>query len=120
MIVNSLSLERTFYNPVYDVPFILQPSEVASHSITDETLATYVMLFVCSTWAKYSQPSKTKGTRLLLINEVSLGKCTDLYKFDTDLTAPPDGYNSTHGVRKTEGIQSDFQVKKLNPQNQHV
>ncbi|KAI0229496.1 Protein mono-ADP-ribosyltransferase PARP4 [Lamellibrachia satsuma] len=62
-----------------------------------------------STWVKYSQPSNTKGTRMLLINEVSLGKCADCYKFDTELTAPPSGYSSVHGVRKTESIQSDFQ-----------
>ena len=107
-------------NPVCDVPFTLQTSEVTSPTITNVTLTTYLMLCVCSTWSKYSQPSKTKGTRLLLINEVSLGKCADLYKFDTELTAPPVGYNSTHGVRKSEIVQSDFQVSKTNPNKRHV
>ena len=50
---------------------------------------------------------------MLLINEVSLGKCADCYKFDTELTAPPSGYSSVHGVRKTESIQSDFQVNQI-------
>ena len=46
---------------------------------------------------------------MLLINEVSLGKCADFYKFDTELTAPPSGYNSVCGTT-TETCQSDFKV----------
>ena len=46
---------------------------------------------------------------MLLINEVSLGKCADLYKFDTELTAPPGGYNSVRGTT-TGTCQSDFKV----------
>ena len=63
-----------------------------------------------STSAKYSSPSKTRGTRLMVVSEVALGNSKDYYKFDLDLKAPPEGFDSTHGVRKQEGVASDFEV----------
>uniref|UniRef100_A0A2C9KRG3 Poly [ADP-ribose] polymerase n=1 Tax=Biomphalaria glabrata TaxID=6526 RepID=A0A2C9KRG3_BIOGL len=53
-----------------------------------------------NTSVQYSTPSKTKGSRLLLINEVALGQIKDYTTHETSLVAPPPGYNSTHGVSK--------------------
>ncbi|XP_041352469.1 protein mono-ADP-ribosyltransferase PARP4-like isoform X2 [Gigantopelta aegis] len=61
-----------------------------------------------STSAKYSHPSKTKGTRLMLVNEVALGGCLDVFEYNTELKEPPEGYNSVHGVRKKHSIDSQF------------
>ncbi|XP_025097286.1 poly [ADP-ribose] polymerase 4-like [Pomacea canaliculata] len=59
--------------------------------------------------ALYSTPSKTKGTRLLLVNEVALGQCYDYTAIDTTLTKPPEGYNSVHGVGKKNDNSSHFE-----------
>ncbi|XP_033740043.1 protein mono-ADP-ribosyltransferase PARP4-like isoform X2 [Pecten maximus] len=61
-----------------------------------------------STSVKYSQVSKSRGTRMMLVNKVALGKCMDLYKHDQTLTKAPDGYFSVHGVAKTSNKPSDF------------
>lgn len=61
-----------------------------------------------STSAKYSKPSKCKGSRLMLINEVALGKCLDLFKHQTELSVAPAEYDSVHGVRATNDVKSDF------------
>ncbi|CAG5135718.1 unnamed protein product, partial [Candidula unifasciata] len=58
---------------------------------------------------RYSSPSKTKGSRLLLVNEVALGSCKDFNKHDTTLVAPPEGYNSTHGVSRKWDKSSEFE-----------
>lgn len=50
------------------------------------------------------------GCRLLLVCEVALGQCKDLYKRDFTLTSAPEGYNSVHGVRHTQNAPSDFEV----------
>lgn len=50
-----------------------------------------------ATSLKYAKPSRQKGTCLLAICEVALGKCCDYIDFDTSLTKPPPGYNSTRG-----------------------
>ncbi|XP_056320851.1 LOW QUALITY PROTEIN: protein mono-ADP-ribosyltransferase PARP4-like [Danio aesculapii] len=50
------------------------------------------------TSVKYSKPSVTDGSRLLLVCEVALGRCKDLLKKDTSLTCAPDGFHSVHGV----------------------
>ncbi|XP_060682050.1 protein mono-ADP-ribosyltransferase PARP4 isoform X2 [Hemiscyllium ocellatum] len=62
-----------------------------------------------STSIKYSKPSKTDGSRLLVICDVSLGKCKEYYKKDFTLSAPPPEYSSVHGIRKTESIYSEFE-----------
>ncbi|GFR66346.1 poly [ADP-ribose] polymerase [Elysia marginata] len=62
------------------------------------------------TSVKYSAPSSTKGTRLMLINEVALGKTKEFLSHDTSLTSAPDGYDSTHGVGKSENSESEFKV----------
>ncbi|XP_078001506.1 protein mono-ADP-ribosyltransferase PARP4-like isoform X2 [Glandiceps talaboti] len=61
-----------------------------------------------STSAKYTSASQKRGTRLMLVNEVALGQCLDVYKYNTEMTGPPNGYHSVHGVRKTEQQPSDF------------
>ncbi|XP_035659528.1 protein mono-ADP-ribosyltransferase PARP4-like [Branchiostoma floridae] len=61
-----------------------------------------------STSAAYSSPNKHRGTRYMVVSEVALGKCKDVYKHDTSLTQPPQGYNSVHGVKGTEEITSEF------------
>lgn len=59
---------------------------------------------------KYSKPSVTDGSRLLLVCEVALGRCKDLLKKDATLTCAPDGYHSVHGVRRTPNRLSEFEV----------
>lgn len=56
----------------------------------------------------YSTASKTKGTRLMLINEVALGNCLDKTQKDLTLTCAPEGYQSVHGVKATDEQPSDF------------
>ncbi|KAK2850221.1 hypothetical protein Q7C36_009004 [Tachysurus vachellii] len=62
-----------------------------------------------NTSVKYSKPSVTDGSRLLLVCEVALGQCKDLHKRDFTLTSAPDGYNSVHGVRRKQNKLSDFE-----------
>ncbi|XP_026074212.1 poly [ADP-ribose] polymerase 4-like isoform X8 [Carassius auratus] len=61
------------------------------------------------TSVKYSKPSVTDGSRLLLVCEVALGRCKDLLKKDTTLTCAPDGCHSVHGVRRSPSRLSDFE-----------
>ncbi|XP_078337991.1 uncharacterized protein LOC111100311 isoform X3 [Crassostrea virginica] len=61
-----------------------------------------------STSIKYSKPSKTRNTRMMLVNQVALGNSLDVYKHQRDLTTPPSGYDSVHGVASGEGVESDF------------
>ncbi|XP_051565947.1 protein mono-ADP-ribosyltransferase PARP4-like isoform X9 [Myxocyprinus asiaticus] len=61
------------------------------------------------TSVKYSKPSVTDGSRLLLVCEVALGQCKDLLKRDTTLTSAPEDYNSVHGVRRTPEKPSEFE-----------
>jgi poly [ADP-ribose] polymerase len=51
----------------------------------------------CTSFA-YTTPGKKK-TCLMAIARVALGKMKDYTKITYGLTAPPDGYNSCHGVR---------------------
>lgn len=46
---------------------------------------------------KYSKLGKTRNTRLIGIYDVALGECKEYTDFDTSLTQPPFGYQSTHG-----------------------
>uniref|UniRef100_A0A8D2KV15 Poly [ADP-ribose] polymerase n=1 Tax=Varanus komodoensis TaxID=61221 RepID=A0A8D2KV15_VARKO len=58
---------------------------------------------------KYAQPSRTDGTRMLLICDVALGKCYDTHYTDSSLTAAPSGYDSVHAVSKKEDDYSEFE-----------
>ncbi|KAM4731321.1 protein mono-ADP-ribosyltransferase PARP4 [Anableps anableps] len=62
-----------------------------------------------STSLKYSKPSQTDGSRLLLVCDVALGFCKSLYKKDLTLTQAPKGYHSVHGVRHTYKATSEFE-----------
>ncbi|XP_077154465.1 protein mono-ADP-ribosyltransferase PARP4 isoform X3 [Ranitomeya variabilis] len=61
-----------------------------------------------STSVKYSQPSDTTGSRLLVICDVALGKCTDVFHRNYTITEAPNGFDSVHGVQQKEGVKSDF------------
>ncbi|XP_056321137.1 protein mono-ADP-ribosyltransferase PARP4-like [Danio aesculapii] len=61
------------------------------------------------TSVKYSKPSVTDGTRLLLVCEVALGRCKDLLKKDASLTCAPDGFHSVHGVCRSHIRFSEFE-----------
>ncbi|KAF4109487.1 hypothetical protein G5714_010560 [Onychostoma macrolepis] len=61
------------------------------------------------TSVKYSKPSVTDGSRLLLVCDVALGRCKDLLKKDTTLTSAPDDYHSVHGVQRSPNRRSEFE-----------
>lgn len=54
-----------------------------------------------NTSLKYAHLSQKKNTRLVVICDVALGNCKDYYDFDTSLTMPPEGFDSTHGIKKS-------------------
>ncbi|XP_062287689.1 protein mono-ADP-ribosyltransferase PARP4 [Scomber scombrus] len=62
-----------------------------------------------STGLKYSKPSVTDGSRLLLVCDVALGGCKDVQRRDPTLTQAPEGHDSVHGVRRTQNTQSEFE-----------
>ncbi|XP_032773119.1 protein mono-ADP-ribosyltransferase PARP4 [Rattus rattus] len=62
-----------------------------------------------STSIKYAHAGETDGSRLLVLCDVALGKCMDLFKKDFSLTEAPPGYDSVHGVSKTASVPTDFQ-----------
>ncbi|XP_077946964.1 protein mono-ADP-ribosyltransferase PARP4-like isoform X2 [Gasterosteus aculeatus] len=62
-----------------------------------------------STSLKYSKPSETDGSRLLLVCDVALGRCRDEHKGDVTLTRAPEGHHSVHGVRRGPNAPSEFE-----------
>lgn len=56
----------------------------------------------------YTTPGKKK-TRFMAIARVGLGKMKDYTKITYGLNAPPDGYDSCHGVRNQKGNNSQFE-----------
>ncbi|KAG7502647.1 poly [ADP-ribose] polymerase 4 isoform X1 [Solea senegalensis] len=58
---------------------------------------------------KYSKPSVTDGSRLLLVCDVALGDCKDVTERDFTLTEAPEGHHSVHGVRCTPNSRSEFE-----------
>ena len=71
------------------------------------------VLEICSTSSqiyKYSKVSSYKGTRLVVLCDVALGKCYDTCQRDVTLTRPPDDFDSVHGVRSSDDVTSDFEV----------
>ncbi|XP_034741908.1 protein mono-ADP-ribosyltransferase PARP4 [Etheostoma cragini] len=62
-----------------------------------------------STSLKYSKPSETDGSRLLLVCDVALGRCGRVHKRDLTLTQAPEGHHSVHGVRCTPNTPSEFE-----------
>ncbi|XP_069829009.1 protein mono-ADP-ribosyltransferase PARP4-like [Dendropsophus ebraccatus] len=61
-----------------------------------------------STSIQYSQPSSVTGSRLLMVCDVALGNCADVFRRDYTITEPPNGFHSVHGVRRKDGVKSDF------------
>lgn len=55
----------------------------------------------------YTSPGR-KGTRLMGIARVALGKMKDYTKITYGLNEPPPGYDSCHGVRRKPGVASQF------------
>ncbi|RXM93604.1 Poly [ADP-ribose] polymerase 4 [Acipenser ruthenus] len=62
-----------------------------------------------STILKYSKPSESDGTRLLVVCDIALGECKHLHKKDFTLASAPAGYSSVLGVRQTADVASEFQ-----------
>ncbi|XP_071338341.1 protein mono-ADP-ribosyltransferase PARP4 isoform X2 [Trachinotus anak] len=62
-----------------------------------------------STSLKYSKPSVTDGSRLLLVCDVALGSCKDIHKRDLTLTEAPEGHHSVHGVHRSPNTHSEFE-----------
>ena len=60
-----------------------------------------------NTSLKYAHLSQNKNTRLIAICDVALGNCKDYYHFDSSLIKPPEGYDSTHGVKKSDENKVD-------------
>ncbi|KAM6157375.1 protein mono-ADP-ribosyltransferase PARP4 isoform 2-T2 [Erethizon dorsatum] len=58
---------------------------------------------------KYSHPGETDGSRLLVICDVALGRCVDLFQKAFSLTEAPLGYDSVHGVSATASVPTDFE-----------
>ncbi|XP_063404028.1 uncharacterized protein LOC134687563 isoform X2 [Mytilus trossulus] len=61
-----------------------------------------------STSIQYSDQSKCKGTRMMLVSNVALGNCKDFTEYHKDLQGPPEGYESCHGVASSEDQPSEF------------
>ncbi len=57
--------------------------------------------------AFYSTAGK-KLTRLMAVARVALGEVKDYTKVTYGLNAPPPGYHSTHGVRRSPTVKSAF------------
>jgi hypothetical protein len=66
--------------------------------------------FLSSTSIKYSDQSKHKGTRMMLVSNVALGNCKDYTNFQKDLQGPAEGYDSCHGVASVDENYSEFKV----------
>ncbi|XP_037095147.1 protein mono-ADP-ribosyltransferase PARP4 [Syngnathus acus] len=62
-----------------------------------------------STCLKYSVPSVTDGSRLLLVCDVALGRCLQLHQRHPTLTQAPEGHDSVHGIRRTATTHSEFE-----------
>ena len=73
------------------------------------------------TSAQYCTPG-SKGTRLMLINNVALGTVKDYEQVVFGLMEPPQGFHSVHGVRNTPGHRTDFKDDEyviFNPAQQY-
>jgi poly [ADP-ribose] polymerase len=91
---------------------ILMPKIVVSMGVnrTDAGWLGNGMYFgdAACTSAFYTTPGR-KGTRLMAIARVALGKMKDYDKITYGLEGPPPGYHSCHGVRHTPKTPSQFQ-----------
>jgi poly [ADP-ribose] polymerase len=60
-----------------------------------------------STSCGYTSPGRN-GTRFMAVARVALGRVKQYTKITYGLTAPPEGYDSCHGVRAAAGTRSAF------------
>jgi Poly(ADP-ribose) polymerase, regulatory domain./WGR domain./Poly(ADP-ribose) polymerase catalytic domain. len=67
------------------------------------------------TSAAYAREGK-KGTKLIAIANVALGKMKDYSKITYGLTKPPDGFDSCHGVRGTQFADNEYVIYNHNQQ----
>ena len=95
---------------------LLTPKSILSQDTYDDASDPFKMLgfgiyFSDSfkTSLKYAKASDSKQTQLLLLCEVALGKCKELYEFDYNLIEAPNGYHSVHGVKLTPENGSAFE-----------
>jgi hypothetical protein len=58
-----------------------------------------------------------KGLKLALIADVSLGAIKEYSEMAPDLVAPPEGYDSVHGVRSTEWRYFNCQSNHVSSSN---
>ena len=61
-----------------------------------------------TTAAQYTTPGRSRKTSLMTVARVALGRMKDYTKITYGLSAPPDGYQSCHGVRGTWKRSSEF------------
>jgi len=78
--------------------------------VSELVFALMISLVCFSTSVDYSRTSSYKGTRLMVLCDVALGKCFDTCHHDVTLTRPPDDFDSVHGVRCSDDVTSDFKV----------
>ncbi|EDV19935.1 uncharacterized protein TRIADDRAFT_32651, partial [Trichoplax adhaerens] len=62
----------------------------------------------CSTSLQYCNINKNNGTRMMLVCEVALGKSKIYRDQHLELTSPPSGYDSVHGIASSENDLSYF------------
>ncbi len=90
---------------------ILLPKIVVSMGVnrTDEGWLGSGIYFgdASCTSAFYTSPGK-KGTAFMAIVRVALGKAKQYHQITYGLTKPPDGFDSCHGVRCDDNIDSKF------------
>ena len=63
----------------------------------------------------YASPGK-RGTRIIALADVALGKVKQFSKITYGLDSAPDGYHSCHGVRGTQFADDEFVVYKKEQQ----
>lgn len=90
---------------------ILLPKIVVSMGVnrTDEGWLGHGIYFgdAACTCLYYTTPGRKK-TRFMAVARVGLGKVKDYTKITYGLNAPPEGYDSCHGVRNKPGTTSQF------------
>ncbi len=90
---------------------ILLPKIVVSMGVnrTDEGWLGSGIYFgdAACTSAFYASPGK-KGTCFLAIARVALGRKKEYKKITYGLSKPPDGFDSCHGLRRTDDVDSQF------------
>lgn len=90
---------------------ILLPKIVVSMGVdrTDEGWLGSGIYFgdAACTSAMYTSAG-SKGTRFMTVARVALGKVKEYHEITYGLRQPPAGYNSCHGVRCTDDVDSEF------------